>query len=203
MKSGRVAARLHREHRTRDMTTCRSVPADFCLRRALRAQVSGDRQTSPDRVSRGAPAHGPKCLTARMFAALRSSRLRFLPCFSGENRGETGALVPLLAASVGVISSTRQRKLASERGVSLPFRVSGKIFPCRLSLVTVPLGHQPSGRHGRIATEPSSARCPFANLPCRQGTLEKAVGVDVAEGDDAAAVGPSRGRRLGALSRSG
>jgi hypothetical protein len=44
-----------------------------------------------------------------MFAALRSARLRFLPCFSGENRGETGALVPLLAANVGVIGGTSKR----------------------------------------------------------------------------------------------
>jgi hypothetical protein len=105
------------------MTICRPLPADFCLRRAVLAQVSGDRQTSPVLVSSGRPAHSCKRLIARMVAALRSGRLRFLPCFSGETRGETGTLVPLFAPSVRVISSTRQTKLACvERGVSLPFR---------------------------------------------------------------------------------
>jgi hypothetical protein len=176
-ENGRVAARLRREHPTRNMTICRSIPAEVCLRRALRAQAASNRQTSPVRASWERPANGRKCLIARMFAALRSDRLRFLACFSGVNRGETGALVPLFAACVGVISSTIWTKLAGvERGVSLPFRLSGKNFPCRRSLVTVPLGHQPSGRYGRIANEPGSARCPFANLPCRQGKLGKAVG---------------------------
>jgi hypothetical protein len=87
VKIGCVAARFHREHRTRNMTICRSLPTDFCLRRAVRAQVSGDRQTSPVRVSWGRPAHGRKYLIARMFAALKPARWRFLPCFSGENRG--------------------------------------------------------------------------------------------------------------------
>jgi hypothetical protein len=111
-KNGRVAARLCREHPTRNMTICRSIPANVCLRRALRAQAASNRQTSPVRASWERPANGRKCLIARMFAALRSDRLRFLACFSRANRGETGALVPLFAASVGVISSTRQTKFA-------------------------------------------------------------------------------------------
>jgi hypothetical protein len=186
-ENGRVAARLRQEHRTCNMTVCPSLPADFCLRRAVRAQVSGDRQTSPVRVPWGRPSHGSKSLIARMFAALRSARMRFLPCFSGENRGETGALVPLFDASVRVISSTRQTKLACvERGVSLPFRSQGKNFPCRRSLVTAPLGHQPSGRYGRIGNEPGSARCRFANLPCRQGKLGKAGGIAAVRGGEPA-----------------
>ena len=151
------------------MTICRSIPADVCLRRALRARAASNRQTSPVRASWERPASGRKYFITIMFAALRSDRLRFLACFSGANRGETGALVPLFAAI--------WTKLASvERGVSLPVRLSGKNFPCRRSFVTVPLGHQPFGRYGRIANEPGSARCPFANLPCRQGKLGKAVG---------------------------
>jgi hypothetical protein len=186
-KNGRVAARLRREHPTRKMTICRSIPADVCLRRALRAQAASNRQPSPVRASWERPANGRKCLIARMFAALRSDRLRFLACFSGANRGETGALVPLFAASVGVISSTRQTKLACvERGVSLPFRCQGKNFLCRRSLVTAPLGHQPSGRYGRIANEPGSPCCRFANLPCRRGKLEKAGGIAAVRGGDSA-----------------
>jgi hypothetical protein len=185
MAASRLA--FAKSNRTCNMTICPSLPADFCLRRAVRAQVSGDRQTPPVRYLGGRPSHGSKSLIARMFEALRSARMRFFPCFSGENRGETGALVPLFAASVSVISSTRQTKLACvERGVSLPFRYQGKNFPCRRSLATAPLGHQPSGRYGPIANEPGSARCRFANLPCRQGKLEKAGGIAAVRGGEPA-----------------
>jgi hypothetical protein len=139
-----------------------------------------------------------------MFAALESARLRFLPCFSGENRGETGALVPLFAASLGIIAGTRQTKLACvEHRVSLPFRWQGRILPCRRSPVTAPLDHQSSEQYGRIANEPDPARRPFANLPCRQGKLGKAVGVDVAEGDDAAAFARAADGRLDGRARTG
>jgi hypothetical protein len=59
--------------------------------------------------------------------------------------------------------------------VSLPFSWQGRILPCRRLLVAGPPGHQPSDRYGRIANEPGSARCLFANLPCGQGKLEKAA----------------------------
>jgi hypothetical protein len=174
----RAAALPRREHRTRNMTICHRLPANFYLPRAARVRAASDRQTSPVRVSCGRPAEGRKHFITRMFAALRSARFRFLPCFPLKNRGETDAtdvLVPLFAASVGVIGRTRQTKLGCvEGGVSLPFRCQGKNFPCRRSLVTAPLDHQPSDRYGRIANKPGSARCPFANLPCRQGKLGKA-----------------------------
>jgi hypothetical protein len=88
------------------MTICHSLPADFCLR-AVRAQASSDRQTSPVRASPERPANGRNSLIEKMSAALRSARLRFFPCFSGESRGETDALAPLFAASVRVVSATR------------------------------------------------------------------------------------------------
>jgi hypothetical protein len=159
------------------MTICRSVPTDFCLRRAAQAQASDVRQTSPVSASSERPARGLNSLTAKGLRRSGALGCDFSPAFQGK-AGETGALAPLFPASVGVISGTRQMRLACvERRVSLPFRLSGKNFPCRRSLVTAPLGHQPFGRYGKIANEPGSARCPFANLPCRQGKLGKAVGV--------------------------
>jgi hypothetical protein len=157
----------------RNMTICRSFSADFCSRRAAQARAASARQTSPVRASSERPAGAGNSLTAKVIAVLRAARLRFLPCFSGENTGEAGVPAPLFAASVGVISSTRRTK----RGVSLPLRLSGKNFPCGRSLITAPPGHQPSDRFGRIAKERGPARCPFANLPCRQGKLGKAVRV--------------------------
>jgi hypothetical protein len=78
----------------------RSLPADFCLGRAVRAQASSGRQNSPVRASSDHPADDCNSLIPRMFAALRSARLRFLPCFPLKNRGETDAtdvLAPLFA----------------------------------------------------------------------------------------------------------
>jgi hypothetical protein len=82
------------------MRICRSLSADFCLGRAVRAQASSGRQNSPVRVSSEHPADDCNSLIPRMFAALRSARLRFLPCFPLKNRGETDAtevLAPLFA----------------------------------------------------------------------------------------------------------
>jgi hypothetical protein len=107
------------------MTICHSLPADFCLR-VVRAQAPSDRQTSPVR-----PANGHNSLIARVFAALRSGRLRFLPCFPLKNRRKTGTPAPLFAASARVISSTMPVK---------PARASsaGKLPHAKLTVTTLP-----------------------------------------------------------------
>jgi hypothetical protein len=65
--------------------------------------------------------------------------------------------------------SPKQGSATSRPPVSLPFRRQGKILPCRAVARDHPPGHQPSDLYGRIANGPGSARCLFANLPCRQG----------------------------------
>jgi hypothetical protein len=111
-KNGRVAARLRREHRTRCMTICHSLPAGFCLRRAVRALAASDRQTSLVRASRERPADGRKPLTARGFVTLGSDSDAIFALFSREKQGRDGWAAPLFAARVGVISRGRRRRLA-------------------------------------------------------------------------------------------
>jgi hypothetical protein len=118
-ENGRVAARLRREHRTRNMTICRSVPADFCLRLAVQAQASDARQTSPVSASSERPTDASNSLTAKVIEILRAARLQFLPCFSGENTGETGALAPLFAASVGVSRARTKLACVSSAGKAM------------------------------------------------------------------------------------
>ena len=50
---------------TRNMTVCHSLSADFCLRRAVQAQASSDRQTCPVSASWERPADGRKCSQQR------------------------------------------------------------------------------------------------------------------------------------------
>jgi hypothetical protein len=94
------------------MTICHFLSAAFCLRRAVWARRSSGRQTPPVRGSSECPAEGHNPLIAKVFAALRPARLRFFPCFSGENKGDTSALAPLFAVSARITSSTRRMKLA-------------------------------------------------------------------------------------------
>jgi hypothetical protein len=139
-----------------------------------------------------------------MFAALRSARLRFFLCFPQKNSGETGAPRPWLPRTQVSPAARGKTKLACvERGVTLPFRRQGKILPCRRSLVTALPCHQPSDRYGGFANEPGSARCLFANLPCRQGkTRESRKGFDVTEGDEAAPMARHPRRRVPAGARN-
>jgi hypothetical protein len=151
----RGPSRLRALHRI--MTICRSLPADFCLRRAVRAPASSDRQTSPVEAFSQRLADGRKQLILKFLSALGAARLQFFPCFS-----EKGALAPLFAASVRVISSTTRAKLArasnAEEAMTLPCAKSegdtnpapvfgGSAAGCR---------RFPAGRRGRETSYPAT-----------------------------------------------
>jgi hypothetical protein len=158
------------------MTIWHSLPADFCLRRAVPVQTSSDHQTSSVRASWERPADGRKCLIASMFAAPRSGSVAISPLFSPEKQGRDGCAGAPVRRERRCHQRHKTKLACVKRGVTLPFRRQGKILPCRRSLVTALPDHQPSDQYGRIANEPGSARCVFANLPCRQGKQGKGVG---------------------------
>jgi hypothetical protein len=179
------------------MTICRFLPADSCSRRADPARAASDRQTSPVRASSERPTGGGNFLTAKVFAVLRAAWLRFLPCFSGENTGETGVPAPLFAARVGVIRSARQTKLACVEAE----------FPCHSAVREriFPAGDrsQPPRRVANLLINMAESPTNLVRLvphlriyPAGRVNLEKAVGVRCRGRRSRCRIGTRRGRRL-------
>ena len=115
------------------MTICPSLLADFCLRRAVRAQVSSDRQTSPVRASSERPARGLKSLTAKGLRRSGALGCDFSPAFQGMDG---------LGRSVPQPANVRLYNLASFEhggggGTAPPF-FPGVTFPGSVAMCLYP-----------------------------------------------------------------
>jgi hypothetical protein len=119
------------KHRTRNMTICHPLRADFCLRRAVRAQGASDRRTSPVWASWDSPADGRKSLIRNYLCGTQVGSVAISPLFSPEKQGRKGCAGASVRRECGCHQQhdAGEARLCVERGETAPRQGDGDNTP--------------------------------------------------------------------------